>query len=211
MTATSVHLGDLGQILVPFPEPVDAIPVATKIRSTVLMASIQALRQHGWFDAYQAAVPREVLDAIQTSVAGAWLPMELAVAHYGACDTLGVSLLEQLDIGGAVVRRLQQTLLGKLVKVAHKAGTLSPLTALRRFNQLHARSWVGSAGQVVELGPKDVRLDVVGLPLVHIPYFRASYRGFLRAGAQLFTKSAFVTEVAQERYEDAVSYRFAWV
>jgi hypothetical protein len=202
MTSTS------DRVLVPFPMPEETIPTATKIRSTVLMASIQALEHHGWMDAYKRAVRPDVLESIQTAVVGSWMPMELAAAHYGACDTLGVSVLEQLEIGSDVVRRLQQTLLGTLARVARASGALSPLTVLRRFNQLHARSWVGSAGRVVETGPKDLRLDVVGLPLVHIAYFRTSYRGFLRAGAQLFAEHSFVTEVGVR--VNAVSYRFAW-
>lgn len=195
----------------PFPEPMAGIPPATQCRSTLLLASLQALREHGWFEAYQRAVAAPVLEAIQGSGVGSWVPIDVARAHYEACDGLGISLLEQLDIGGAVVRRLQQTLLGSLARFARATRVVSPLVALARFNELHARSWVGSAGQVVELGPKDVRLDVVGLSLVEIPYFRASYRGFLRAGAQLFADHAFVTEVEREAHSHAVSYRFAWV
>jgi len=201
---------DVERIIVPFPTAEDAIPVATQCRSSVLMASIQAIEQHGWMDAYKRAVDPAVLASIQTALVGSWLPIETAAAHYGACDALGVSPLEQLDIGGAVVRRMQQTLLGTIAKVARASGAVSPLTALRRFNQLHARSWVGSAGRVVELGPNDVRLDVVGLPLVHIAYFRTSYRGFLRAGAQLFAEHVIVTEVEPMHPANAVSYRFAW-
>ena len=199
------------RVVVPFPEPVGEIPAATKCRSTVLLASLQALREHGCFEAYRRAAQPDVLDAIQSSGVGSWLPIDVARAHYETCDGLGISLLEQLEIGGAVVRRLQQTLLGTLTRFARATRVVSPLVALARFNELHARSWVGSAGQVVELGPKDVRLDVVGLSLVEIPYFRTSYRGFLRAGAQLFADHAFVTEVERELHSHAVSYRFAWV
>ncbi len=195
----------------PFPGPAHAIPVATQCRSTVLMASMQTLREHGWMDAYQKKAAPQVLDAIRNAAVGSWLSMEIATAHYEVCDALGIPLLEQLEIGGAVVRRLQQTLLGTLARVARRSGAVSPLTALRRFDKLHARSWVGSAGQVVELGPKDVRLDVVGIPLFRIPYFRASYRGFLRSGALLFAEHAFVTEVAFDEGANAASYRFAWV
>jgi hypothetical protein len=212
MRKTRTRAGGPGRIVVPFPAPVAEIPTATQIRSTVLMASLQALGEHGWIDEYKRAIAPEVLATIQTSaVGGAWLPIDIGAAHYGACDSLGISVLEQLEIGGAVVRRLQQTLLGALAKFARASGTVSPLTVLRRFNELHARSWVGSAGQVVEVGPKDLRLDVVGLPLFRIPYFRASYRGFLRAGAQLFAAHAFVSEVTTSGVEGAVSYRFAWV
>ncbi len=195
----------------PFPAPADAIPVATHVRSTVLVAGVQALREHGWRADYDRAVDPQVLQTIQTAAVGSWLPLEIAVGHYQACDSLGIPLLEQLEIGSAVVKRLQQTLLGRLVRVARATGAVSPLTALGRFNTLHARSWIGSAGQVVELGPKDVRLDVVGLPLLAIAYFRASYRGFLRAGAQLFADQASVTEVGRNPEPSAASYRFVWV
>jgi hypothetical protein len=211
LEGAAVTADERERIVVPFPEPRHAIKLATHCRSTVLLASLHALMQNGWFEGYKSAVAPEVLEAIQGAVAGAWLPMHIAAAHYRACDSLGISVLQQLEIGGAVVRRLQQTLLGTLAKVARASGTVSPLTALSRFKTLHARSWIGSAGQVVEIGPKDVRLDVVGLPLVEIPYFRTSYRGFLRAGAQLFADHAFVTEISRGREENTVSYRFAWV
>ena len=199
-------------IIVSFPAPADSIPVATHCRSTVLMAAVQTLREHGWMEAYQRSAAPQVLETIQNAAVGSWIPMEVATAHYEVCQSLGIPMLEQLEIGGAVVRRLQQTLLGTLARVARASGTVSPMTALRRFDKLHARSWIGSAGQVVELGPKDVRLDVVGLPLLRIPYFRTSYRGFLRAGAQLFADHSFVTEVPCGGDEaNAASFRFAWV
>jgi hypothetical protein len=172
---------------------------------------MQTLREHGWMEAYERAAEPRMLETIQTAAVGSWLPIEVAASHYGVSESLGVPLLEQLEIGGAVVKRLQQTLLGRVTRVARASGAVSPLTVLRRFNQLHARSWIGSAGQVVELGPKDVRLDIVGLPLFHIPYFRTSYRGFLRAAAHLFADHAFVTEVALDQTANAASYRFAWV
>lgn len=133
--------------VVPFPVLEDAVPTATEIRSTVRMASVQALRDHDWLDAYERAAPPKLLETIQTAVVGSWLPLEIADAHYTTCDSLAISVLEQIEIGGDVARRLPQTLLGNLANVARASGAVSPLTVLRRFNQLHAQSWIGSAGR----------------------------------------------------------------
>jgi hypothetical protein len=200
-----------GKVLVPFPESMATTPTATHCRTTVLIASLQALKRHKWFDVYKRAIDPQVLDVIETTVAGSWLPLDIAAAHYTTCDSLGISVHETLEIGGEVIMRLQQTLLGTLVRVARSTGAVTPLTVLTRFNQLHARSWIGSGGRVMELGKKDVRLDVAGLSLVHIPYFRASYRGFLRAGARFFAERAVVTEVPEQAGKDGISFRFTWV
>ena len=70
------------RIIVPFPAAAEAIPVATHCRSTVLMAAVQTLREHGWMEAYQRKVLPQVLDAIQNAAVGSWLSMDVATAHY---------------------------------------------------------------------------------------------------------------------------------
>ncbi|MCG8399680.1 hypothetical protein LWS67_24645, partial [Bacillus atrophaeus] len=83
---------------------------------TLLVASRQTLKRHGHFDRYLAALSREHADAIASAFPAAWLPIELGVAHYRACDALALSVDEQVDMGGEVVRNLQKTFVGSLVR-----------------------------------------------------------------------------------------------
>src|SRR5947209_10153502 len=88
------------EILVPYPPSLAAEPQATHCRGTLLAASISALKRHDLYDRYLLRLPAEHHEAIVASVASAWLPIEIGVAHYRACDALAVPIDDQLALGG---------------------------------------------------------------------------------------------------------------
>src|SRR5947209_417880 len=104
--------------IVPFPATLARTPEATHCRGTLLVASRQTLKQHGHFERYAAALPANHATTIAASVAAVWLPIEVGIAHYRACDALNLPIDEQLTMGGEVVRNLQRTFIGTVVKAA---------------------------------------------------------------------------------------------
>ena len=48
-------------------------------------------------------------------VAGVWIPVNIAVTHYDACDRLGISYGEQLALGREASTRAQATVLAASV------------------------------------------------------------------------------------------------
>jgi hypothetical protein len=199
------------EILVPYPATLAAEPVATHCRSTLLAASTRSLKTHGHYERYAAALPPQHLAAIVSSGAGAWLPIDVGVAHYQACDSLGLSTEEQLLFGGEVVRALQRTFIGTALRAASSGVGLGPLTGLQQFFSVYSRSIKGGGGRIVRLGPKDVRVEFVGIPFAPVRYFRVAYRGFILAGCEFFARRVVVAELGAFLSPTTVAYRVAWV
>lgn len=120
-------------MIVPYPDSLANEPVATHCRTTLLFTSLQAIKRHGYYDRYVAALSPRHLDTILSSAAGMWLPIEVGVAHYTACDALDIPLDEQLEIGGEVVRAMQKTFLGGVLKSASWASGSPRPPACRSF------------------------------------------------------------------------------
>lgn len=113
-------------------------------------------------------------------------------------------------MGGEVVRNLQKTFIGTVLKAASSGAGISPFVGLQKFTAIYARSIKGGGGRVVRVGPKDVRVEFVGLPLAAIRYFRVAYRGFIQAGCEFFAKRVVVAELAPYLSPTTVAYRIAW-
>jgi hypothetical protein len=201
---------DGNTVIVPFPPSLEQAPAATRIRSTLLVSSLRALRRRELFDSYARFVAPEQVETITSAVAGIWLPIDLGVAHYRACDALRLPLSEQLLIGAEVVREMQQTFLGTLVKLSASAG-VTPWAGLRKFSTIYERMFDGGGVCITQLGPKDARAEVVGLPLASIGYFRNAYRGFIQAGCEFFSARVYVVEATKFCSSTTVGYRVSWV
>ena len=70
-------------IVTPLPGPRGTLPEATRVRSTLLLSSLQSLRTRGLFERYVAVLDAAHRDAMLEAVAGAWLPMAVGIAHTG--------------------------------------------------------------------------------------------------------------------------------
>jgi hypothetical protein len=199
------------EVILPYPSTLEAHPVATLCRSTLLITSLQAIKRHGYYDRYTQALPPRQLDTILSSAAGVWLPIDVGVAHYAACDTLDIPLDEQLAIGGEVVHAMQKTFLGGVLKSASSGIGISPIAGLEKFTTLRSRSVQGGGARIVRLGPKDVRIDFVGERFAEVRYFRVAYRGFIQAGCEFFSRRVVVAELEAFRSPTTLGYRIAWV
>ena len=62
----------------------------------------------------------------------------------------------------------------------------------------------------MKLGPKEARLDWVGIPYAAVPYYVTSFGGFLRALLQLFCTKAYTRIVPEHSSPMTVSYRLSW-
>src|ERR1700681_314116 len=60
------------------------------VRSTLIMAGIQSLREQGLFQRYSETISSDLRERIAGLAAGIWVPVEIAVAHYSAMDRLGI-------------------------------------------------------------------------------------------------------------------------
>jgi hypothetical protein len=172
------------------------VPPVDHIRSTLVAGSVQTLRAKGYFEPYVAALPKEFHAAILEAVAGSWMPIEIGMAHYGACDALGLSPLEQFNNGREVSVRVQGTLLGLLARTAKSLGGVTPWLGLEQFQRMWDRVMSGGSGAVYRTGPKEARVESHGNPMVKWGYFRNSWRGMVACAGELFCEKLYVTDIS---------------
>ncbi|HKO49047.1 MAG TPA: hypothetical protein VJV79_15050 [Polyangiaceae bacterium] len=178
-------------IVCPFPGPPEAIGELSRVRGTLIASSIQALRARGLFERYSELLTDSHRDRVLNSVAGEWLTLELALAHYSACDALGLSVEDQIGMGRDVSRRTHETFLGLIVKMARGVG-VTPWVVFPKINSLYTRIFRGGGIQITRLGSKHAEVRTLGLTPLDLEYFRNAYLGMYEAGVGLFASSVQV-------------------
>lgn len=184
-----------GELVLPFPAPLERLGVATEIRSTLIASSLQSLKARGHGDRYSELLPDEHRDTILHCIAGQWFPMAVGFAHYETCDRLALTMEQQREIGEDVSRRIHETFLSVMLQVAKGVG-VTPWTVLSKGNQIFARMAKGGGTQVRKIGPKDATIEIAGLPLLDIPYFRNATQGIYQVAIGMFAKRAHVRLIA---------------
>jgi hypothetical protein len=184
-------LASTDDIVCPFPALPDAIGELSHVRGTLLASSMQSLRSRGLFERYSALLADSHRDRVLNSVAGEWLTTEIALAHYAACDALRLSVEDQIGMGHDVSRRTHETFLGLIVKMARGAG-VTPWVVFPKINSLYMRVFRGGGIQITRLGPKDAKVQTLGLSPLGIAYFRNAYLGMYEAGVGMFASNVQV-------------------
>ncbi|HEX3594446.1 MAG TPA: hypothetical protein VHU80_05070 [Polyangiaceae bacterium] len=196
------------RVLVPTP----LVPErATAVRGTVLMASQEALKKGGYFDRYASNVDdayrKKLLDEI---VPNTWLGIDQAMAHYRACEALGLDAAVIHEMGTAVGDRINSVFVKSLIHLA--SGTVQPWFAWQLAPRVWARAWKGSAVGVRKMGPTEARVDVVGFPCASISYVRVSLAAFFAKNTQLFCRTAVARQVrSSSDSPESVSYAVSWL
>ena len=193
-------------------EVVLALPVPlqpmTRLRSTLVLASIESVRRRGRFADYERNLPAEHKDALVHAVAATWIALDAARAHYAACDALGLSSEQQVLAGRATFDGARTTLMGTAVGLARGAG-VTPWHVMPMLQRVWDRGCDGGGIMVVQAGPKDAHIDIVQCELVASPYMRNGLRGLIAAMMELFCTRAYVTE-RRPCGPASVHYRVQW-
>jgi hypothetical protein len=187
--------------------PRSVVP-CSRVRSTLLVGSLKALRDHGHGERYASIVGPAFYERILTMGAPTWLELAAAQTHYHACDALHLSMDEILRIGAAVAP-VAVSGIAVMIRAA-KAGGVTPWTVLRNADRYWARMYDGSAAIVTEAGPKDARIEIVAQPLARSTYWRTGCRGVIKTAAGAFAEKAYAREVPS-RADDRVVYSLSWV
>ncbi len=185
-----------------------SIVVASQVRSTLIAASIQALRQRGYYDRWLANVDAEWRERLLVLPAGVWLPIDHAVAHYTACDRLGLDEDAILGMGNAVAELTQKTAFSLAARLVREAGA-TPITMLGIMPRLWSRLFVDGSVGAYQTGPKDARFSAAGIPLARFAYWRVGFRGIVQALIQPMCRTSIVREL--KHGPDSVTFKMAWV
>jgi hypothetical protein len=197
------------EVVVPFRVSRELVRPTTAFKSTWLTASLETLRARGHFPRYLENLEPAYHEVILNSIAGTWVPVAVCLAHYRACDALGLSVSEQLEIGRGVLDRLKRTIFSLAFRIAREAG-VTPWTMLKSFPAEFERQWRGGACGVFQLGPKDARLEFIGFPVAAIPYARIALRGMAIALCELVCTRCYVHDVRELCNDTVIAYRIAW-
>jgi hypothetical protein len=198
-----------GEWVVPFLKPKSLIGDARHFRSTWLTASQVTLRERGLGERYEAALAPEFRAQILGAVPGVWLPMEVARAHYTACDTLGLSTDVMVEIGKNATLRANATSLAFISRMAKTVG-VTPWTVLAQTPRLWAATCDDGAVGVQRLGPKEARVEIVGYPLAGLTYNRVTMRGIVLGVVSHFCSQAYAKEIPQLCTARTVGLRLSW-
>ena len=192
----------------------ERVKACERVRSTLVIGSLLALRARGHGDAYAARIPELMLEKISSIGVPQWLPMEVAEAHYAACDALKLGVEEMLEIGGAVAPTAASGV--SIILSAARSTGATPWTILERAPTYWKRMYDGGALVIEKKGPKDAMIDVRANALARYAYWRVGFRGIIVALARGLSTSALAREVAPrgstpDAPPDAVTYALSWV
>jgi hypothetical protein len=190
-----------------FPKRVD--PLAN-VRSTILIASLNNIKSAGHYDTYIRHLPGEHRRELLEQVVGTWTPVEAALAHYTACDALGLSEHTATAFGRQTVERIGTSLVGTGIRMAKQAGA-TPWTFCPHVQRFWARGYDGGGIAVYKLGPKDARFDLIQFSLCASAFYRSALGGWLGGLLQLFCTTLYLHEMRAPRGRDSASYRAQWV
>jgi hypothetical protein len=196
-----------GAVVVPLPTPL--APVSA-VRSTLLLASLGALRSAGYFDAYRDSLAPEHRAPVLDTVAGTWVPASAALAHYRACDALGLTSLGQMALGRQTGKALRNHLTRAVATLSRGIG-FTPWVVFEQFSRFWARSFHGGGVSIVKLGPKDAEVVYARCGLLQSPYFRSALRGVALGLVESVAERVFMSEVAFHGARHEAHYRVSWV
>jgi hypothetical protein len=184
---------------------------ATAVRGTVLMASQEALKNGGYYERYASKVEEGYrAKLLEEIVPNTWLGIDQAMAHYKACQALGLDDAVIQQMGTAVGDRINSVFIKSLIRLA--TGTVQPWFAWQLAPRVWARAWKGSAVAVLKVGPTEARVDVLGFPCASIPYVRVSLGAFFAKNTQLFCRSAISRSVRPTSDpSESASYVVSWI
>ncbi|MGH7437912.1 MAG: hypothetical protein ACRENE_19710 [Polyangiaceae bacterium] len=179
------------------------------VRSTLLLAVRSSLQESGHYDAYCEALAPAHRTLILQTVAGVWIPIEAAMAHYGALDSLMLSTEGQMRLGGATFERMRATLLGTMLRYANEAG-VTPWTLLPHLQRFWNRAFDGGGLQIVKVGPKEALGYCIQVEMTESRYFRGALRGLLGSVLGLFCRKAYVQELGGTRGRGSLGLKMQW-
>ena len=174
----------------------------------MIIASLQALRRHGYSSRYAEIVHPAARDELLGLASPAWVPFALAEAHYAACDALGIPLDEMLAIGNEV-SRVDAAGAHVLLGLA-RAGGITVWSLLERLPTNWNRMYRGGAFDVAKVGPKEARVVVSGNALARYEYWRVGLRGVGEGLLRHFCNLVFIKELPNRRRLDSASFVIAW-
>lgn len=187
-------------------------PNVTHIRGIILTKSMENLVQAGLHERYLKELEPELHESMRFVIAASWVPIELARAHYEACDRMRLGDRTTDDLGSRMAASMSGPLFASLLRATRSAGMESLWTVLKQKDRLWDRMYQGGGVTVIKVGPKDLILENHGISLAESRHFKAAYRAYWSALGALFAKAAHVKFVSpREPHPHRIAIAGSWV
>jgi hypothetical protein len=188
----------------------DRVSPVTQARSTFVTSSRGLLREQGLFARYVDHLARADRHTLESLVPGLWVPIDLLHRHYLACDAVGMTSEEKLRMGKGIFRRVHEPVFAVGLRLAGAMGA-NPWTLAKQSLRMWPRAFVGGGIFIAELGPKEGRFEVLGLPFSELSYVKLGWRGILTGAVELFSQRVYVSELTRLCTPTRMAYRVSWV
>jgi len=199
---------DAREIVIPHER--DIRPV-TAIRNVVIQSSLAQLQGAGYYARYLRLMDPKVLEELTSSLAPGWTPIELAHAHYGACDKLELTQEEHMKLGQRIGSRLQETALVSGAK-RNRDADFDVWTESGALHRMFARLYQGGSCQIVKLGPKDQLVEMRSFSLSRYRYYRhAQLAGMGAAYEALGVRFETLKIASYNPAREEVTFRLTWL
>lgn len=178
------------------------------VRRMLVHSSIAELQELGLYDRYCTVIPPASLERIHALIGPGWMPVELALDHYAACDRLRLDDKVILDCGLRAGDNMGRALL--VAGTTNETGG-SPWSLVGAYSRMGRRIYEGCSAQYVKVGPNMLQIEHLQNPLFSYHYYRVAHGGFLR---QSFSSLGVkVTNVVFTRYrpeKEQIEVQISW-
>jgi hypothetical protein len=157
----------------------------------VLQSSLAQIKASAHYARYSALLDPAVVEHIVSNLPMSWSPMELASAHYQACEDLMLSAKQVMDLAHGSSDQLSKTTLSSTVKRPYDP-TVDVWTVMGALHRQWARLFQGGSIQVMKLGPRDMLFEQRAFVLPRYRYYQQAQLsavkvGFEAVGARIAT------------------------
>ena len=182
--------------------------IATAARGTLVLSALAGLRDNEVFTPFLEQLGDLQRAQLLAASALSWIPIEQLLELCLAVDRLKLTDGQIAQIGGFAARSIAATILSTLLR---SAGA-TPWTVLASVDRVWDRFYAGGAVTVVRVGPKDVWIELRGLPHAVSPYCRASTQAFFQALAANLVRSTYARPArAREPMPTSFAFTLSWV
>jgi hypothetical protein len=171
-------------------------------------SSIAELQELGLHERYCSLVPSTSLERINALLGPGWMPIELVLDHYSACDRLGLSDELILECGQRAGENMGRALL--VAGATHDADG-SPWAFVGAYSRMGRRIHEGGSAQYVKIRPNTLQIEHYHNPLFSFHYYRVGHGGFLRKS--LSSLGVKVKELVFTRYRgenEQIEVQISW-
>ena len=198
---------EVREVIQPFPP---LIAPLSAVRSTLIQASLAELKKHGFYDHYTTLVASDSLDQLLgLAIAPCWIPVQLALDHYDACERMQLSEAQFAQLGLSVGDRVQDV---TLIAPKQASGLRDLWQSIGALHRMWPRLFQGGGVQVVKVGPKALVLEERGFQLNRFHYYRQAHVAAVRAThAALGAQISSVRLVSYHADRDELVVRLEWL